>query len=226
FGRQRSWLCISASPKTNSGTPRNTRNTLSISAKPVTITPNPTPNQNRREIKPRLRSALPAAISPGGCSGRAASTGPTPVTSRASPAVSMSSEPTRGRATLVDPRISGLLPDSLRRSGRRHTAHACDTRRLVSQDERLIRLKGHHGSHDEAGVARGSGVRGAPAAAVRDRVPDGGERHRRRGHRAGGVPAVPPGDAGGSEHRIAEGLPVGGDDPAGDRPPALGACSA
>ena len=46
---------------------------------------------------------------------------------------------------------------------------------------------------------------------------------RGRGHRPGGVPALPPrAGRAGRRDRVAQGLPVGGGDAARDRPPALG----
>ena len=74
-----------------------------------------------------------------------------------------------------------------------------------------------------AGDARGRAVRGSAAADVLDRLPDGGQRRRCRGHRPGGVPALPPGHRRGGGDRVTQGLPVGDHDPAGDRPPAFGA---
>src|SRR2546421_5552601 len=57
-----------------------------------------------------------------------------------------------------------------------------------------VSSQGQNGNDDERGVEGGRAVRGAPAADVRDRVPDARERFRRRGRGAGGVPALPPRD--------------------------------
>src|SRR4051812_4954711 len=90
----------------------------------------------------------------------------------------------------------------------------------LSQPRRPFRLRDH-------GCPRARNhrdLRDPPPAAVLDRLPDGRQRQRGGGHRPGGVPAPPPGPTRGRYGGAgAEGVAVGGDDPPGHRPPALGA---
>src|SRR5204862_3807421 len=96
------------------------------------------------------------------------------------------------------------------RALRRGGPDACDMSRAVV----VFRLRTH---------ANGGAVRRAEAAAVLDRLPDGQQRQRGRGHRPGGLPPHPPGRGRGDEGRRAEGVPVGRRDAPQHRPPQVGA---
>src|ERR687896_1064721 len=79
------------------------------------------------------------------------------------------------------PRTAGVTP-----SGR-------EAEPGVSQAGRLSRPTCHDGDGRAPGGGRGRAIRGAQAPDVLHRLPDGGRRQRRRRHRPGGVPALPPG---------------------------------
>src|SRR5436309_374107 len=96
------------------------------------------------------------------------------------------------------------------RALRRGRPDLCD----MSQALVLSRLEAH---------ANRGAVRRAEAAAVLDRLPDGQQRQRGRGHRPGGLPPHPPSGGRGDEGRLAEGVPVGRRDAPQHRPPQVGA---
>jgi hypothetical protein len=93
----------------------------------------------------------------------------------------------------------------------------------MSQPRAAPRLRDKRSRGEQRGRER---LHRVPAADVLDRLPDDRERRRRRGHRAGGLPAADPHAPRRHDHRLAQGVPGHGHHPAGDQPPAVRAGAA